>query len=120
MADDQALSAQDIKDLQEITSRLPAGHPMQKKISILLSSQPTQFEKERAPGYQSPEDVEFAKTIGLKPTDIAGVTNAAMLGVGGGGIGKTIAQRGLKASIRPLARGIAGSVAGGATGHYLG
>jgi|SRR5882724_1987031 len=120
MADDQALSAQDIKDLQEITSRLPAGHPMQKKISILLNSQPTQFEKERAPGYQSPEDIEFAKTIGLKPTDIKGVTDAAMLGVGGGGIGRAIAQRGIKAAIKPLIKGFVGATAGGATGHYLG
>jgi hypothetical protein len=47
MADDQQLSAQDIKDLQEISPKLPPGHPTQKKISLLLSSQPTQFEKDR-------------------------------------------------------------------------
>jgi hypothetical protein len=47
MANDQDLSAQDIKDLQEIASRLPPGHPMGPKISLLLNSQPTEFEKER-------------------------------------------------------------------------
>lgn len=47
MADEQ-FSQQDIKDLQEISSKLPAGHPTQKKISTMLSSQPTQFEKDNA------------------------------------------------------------------------
>jgi hypothetical protein len=47
MADDQNLSPQDIKDLQEIAQRLPAGHPMGPKLSLLLNSQPTQFEKDR-------------------------------------------------------------------------
>jgi len=83
----------------------------------------TQFEKERAPGYRSPEDIAFLQTLPeslQKPTDIGGVMNAAMLGVGGGGIAKTIAQKGLKTAIGPLARGIAGATGGGAAGHYLG
>jgi hypothetical protein len=45
MPNDQALSQQDIQDLQVISSRLPAGHPTQKKINTLLSAQPTQYEK---------------------------------------------------------------------------
>lgn len=46
------LSPQDIQDLQQITTHLPAGHPMQAKISTLLNSQPTQFEKDRDPKNQ--------------------------------------------------------------------
>jgi hypothetical protein len=53
MADDQALSQQDVQDLQEISTHLPDGHPMQKKLSVLLNSQPTQFEKDRTPGADS-------------------------------------------------------------------
>jgi hypothetical protein len=34
----QSLSSQDIQDLQEISSRLPHGHPMIGKISTLLNS----------------------------------------------------------------------------------
>lgn len=45
-----ALSSQDIADLQEISGRLPAGDPRRSKISLLLNSQPTQFEKDRTPG----------------------------------------------------------------------
>jgi hypothetical protein len=47
MPDDQQLSAQDMSDLREIATHLPTGHPMQQKLSKLLSSQPTQFEKDR-------------------------------------------------------------------------
>jgi hypothetical protein len=47
MANNQQLSQQDIQDLQDIASHLPTGHPMQKKLSVLLNSQPTQFEKSR-------------------------------------------------------------------------
>lgn len=36
--DHQQLSVQDVKDLQEIAQRLPAGHPMQKKLSFLLNA----------------------------------------------------------------------------------
>lgn len=53
MADDQSLSQQDVQDLQEISTHLPDGHPMQKKLSTLLNSQPTQFEKDRTPGADS-------------------------------------------------------------------
>jgi hypothetical protein len=47
MPDDQQLSAQDMSDLREIATHLPTGHPMQGKLSKLLNSQPTQFEKDR-------------------------------------------------------------------------
>lgn len=47
MADDLQLSEQDIKDLQEISSKLPAGDARQKKISVLLNSSPTKFESDR-------------------------------------------------------------------------
>ena len=50
MPDDQQLSAQDMSDLKEIAGHLPAGHPMQGKLSKLLNSQPTQFEKDRPGG----------------------------------------------------------------------
>jgi len=56
MANDEQLSQQDIQDLQVIASHLPTGHPMQKKLSVLLNSQPTQFEKDRP---QIPEDYGF-------------------------------------------------------------
>lgn len=46
------LSQQDIQDLQDISSHLPAGHPHQQAISKLISSQPTQFEQERNPNNQ--------------------------------------------------------------------
>jgi len=47
MADE--LSAQELQQLKEIAKALPAGHPAQNKVNLLLSSQPTQFEKERTP-----------------------------------------------------------------------
>lgn len=50
MPDDQALSPQDIQDLQQIATHLPAGHPMAGKVSALLNSQPTQFEQQRSGG----------------------------------------------------------------------
>lgn len=62
MADDQNLSQQDVADLQEIAGKLPTGHPMQKKIALLLSSQPTQFEKDR-PGSDR-EGGGFASNFG--------------------------------------------------------
>ena len=37
----QSLSSQDIQDLQEVSSRLPLGHPMVAKINTLLNSQST-------------------------------------------------------------------------------
>lgn len=57
MADEQ-LSQQDIQDLQEITSKLPAGHPMQKNISMLINSQPTQFENENTATADSGNPIE--------------------------------------------------------------
>jgi len=61
-------------------------------------------------------DEGFADTIGLKPTDIAGVTDAAMLGTGGAGIACTIAEQGLKAAAAPIIRGAVGAAAGSAPG----
>lgn len=49
MPDNEQLSEQDYKDLQDISSKLPAGHPTQKKISLALSAQPTNFEKQNTP-----------------------------------------------------------------------
>jgi hypothetical protein len=118
--------------------RVPDGMDSEKALSLAVATNP-QFAQEYGalqahqktllsdsmkgkgtPTSRSPEDEEFAKSIGLKPTDIAGVTDAAMLGVGAGGVAKTIAKRGLRAAIGPLARGIAGATGGGAAGHYLG
>lgn len=47
MADDQQLSPQEYKELQDIASQLPTGHPAQKKVAALLASQKTPFELER-------------------------------------------------------------------------
>ncbi|HWR14949.1 MAG TPA: hypothetical protein VN577_08975 [Terriglobales bacterium] len=44
----EALSAQDIQDLQQIAQSLPASDPRLRKISLLLNSQPTEFERENA------------------------------------------------------------------------
>jgi hypothetical protein len=66
------------------------------------------------------DDAEFARTINLKPTDIAGVTDAAMLGTGGAGIARTIAEQGLKAAAAPIIRGVVGAAAGSAAGGYGG
>lgn len=47
-----ALSHQDIQDLQDISAKLPPGDPRQKKISVLLNSQMTEFERARQPENQ--------------------------------------------------------------------
>jgi hypothetical protein len=43
------LSREELQQLQEIAKALPAGHPAMNKVNSLLSSQKTQFEKEREP-----------------------------------------------------------------------
>lgn len=43
------LSADELQQLKEIAKALPAGHPAMNKVNTLLSSQKTQFEKEREP-----------------------------------------------------------------------
>lgn len=47
MADDQQLSPEEYKQLQDIAAQLPTGHPAQMKVAALLASQPTQFEKQQ-------------------------------------------------------------------------
>lgn len=47
---DQNLSPQELQQLREIATTLPTGHPAQKKVSLLLNSQPTQFEQDRSGG----------------------------------------------------------------------
>lgn len=70
MADDQQLSQQDIQDLQTISSKLPAGHPMQKKLSMLINAQPTQFEKQAAPSGPNTFEMGVAQGMGFDPYKI--------------------------------------------------
>lgn len=44
------LSPAEMEELKQIAQTLPTGHPAQRKVNLLLSSQPTQFEKERTGG----------------------------------------------------------------------
>jgi hypothetical protein len=86
----------------------------------------TQFEKENDPsdadfinkqeaGYQKAYRNEQDKNkIVLSDADVA------TLGLGGIGIGRTIAKQGLKASIAPITKGIVGAAAGSAAGSYGG
>jgi hypothetical protein len=82
MANDEQLSQQDIEDLQVIASHLPTGHPMQKKLSVLLNSQPTQFEKDRP---QIPEDYGFTPENMIE-SGVKGIGNAVG-GLAAGAIG---------------------------------
>ena len=85
MPDDQQFSAQDMSDLKEIAGHLPAGHPMQGKLSKLLNSQPTQFEKDR-PGAGTTG--EIPKGGYEEPSLLSGAGTAAWEGIKG--IGKGI------------------------------
>lgn len=132
MADDQNLSTQDVKDLQDIASKLPTGHPMQKKLALLLSSQPTQFEGKggRLPSeigsqekFNDTQEAAYRNAYqkeqergGLVMTD----ADIATLGLGGANIGRQIAKQGIKAAIRPAAKSIIGAAAGSAAGSYGG
>jgi hypothetical protein len=85
MADGQNLSQQDVQDLQEIVTRLPAGHPMVPKISKLLNSQPTQFEQQnQVPGRLEAGSEEASKILSFSmlPNSISDIPTWAsrMLG----------------------------------------
>jgi hypothetical protein len=80
MPDGQQFSTQDIQDLQQIAAHLPPGHPMQGKLSKLLNSQPTQFEKDRVTPFGSAL-VRGAKAVG---SDLAGVASGIGDAITGG------------------------------------
>jgi hypothetical protein len=82
MANDEQLSQQDIQDLQVIASHLPTGHPMQKKLSVLLNSQPTQFERDRP---QIPENYGFTPENMIE-SGVKGLGNA-IGGLAAGAVG---------------------------------
>jgi len=76
MADE--LSAGELQQLKEIAGALPAGHPALNKVNLLLSSQPTQFEKDREPA-TGPALLRGAKAVGSDVLNIARGTGEALL-----------------------------------------